>query len=74
MQVQSGWKYQAKQNSIGGLLKAMFGYNGNPSFLEVTGYILYLLILVGYHVYQQRTLPAGTVIKAQEEPPTSLTG
>jgi high-affinity iron transporter len=54
---------------IGGLLKAMFGYNGNPSFLEVTGYVLYLLILAGYYAYQQRTPPASITIKAHEESP-----
>ena len=58
---------------IGGLLKAMFGYNGNPSFLEVTGYVLYLLILVGYYLYQQRGSSAGTIVKAQKEPPASVT-
>jgi high-affinity iron transporter len=42
---------------IGGLLRAMFGYNGNPSFLEVTSYVLYLLILSGYYAYQQRVRP-----------------
>ncbi|MHA2072596.1 MAG: FTR1 family iron permease, partial [Candidatus Thorarchaeota archaeon] len=58
---------------IGGLLKAMFGYNGNPSFLEVTGYVLYLLILAGYYAYQQRTPPASITIKAHEESPASVT-
>jgi high-affinity iron transporter len=58
---------------IGGLLKAMFGYNGNPSFLEVTGYVLYLLILAGYYAYQQQTPPASTAIKAHEEASTEAT-
>ena len=57
---------------IGGLLKAMFGYNGNPSFLEVTGYVLYLLILAGYYAYQQRTLRSGIAAKAHEEAPASV--
>ncbi|MGD9381323.1 MAG: FTR1 family protein [Candidatus Thorarchaeota archaeon] len=58
---------------IGGLLKAMFGYNGNPSFLEVTGYVFYLLILAGYYAYQQR-LPqvSSTAMNAHEEAPTSV--
>ncbi|MHA2385575.1 MAG: FTR1 family iron permease [Candidatus Thorarchaeota archaeon] len=58
---------------IGGLLKAMFGYNGNPSFLEVTGYALYLLILAGYYAYQQRNQPASTAINDHEETPASVT-
>ena len=57
---------------IGGLLKAMFGYNGNPSFLEVSGYVLYLLILAGYYTYQQRTPHSGIAAKAHEEAPTSV--
>ncbi|MHA2142349.1 MAG: FTR1 family iron permease [Candidatus Thorarchaeota archaeon] len=58
---------------IGGLLKAMFGYNGNPSFLEVTGYVLYLLILSGYYAYQQRLQQARKTINPHEEPPVSVT-
>ncbi|MFX0054008.1 MAG: FTR1 family protein [Promethearchaeota archaeon] len=52
---------------IGGLLKAMFGYNGNPSFLEVTAYVLYLLILAGYYAYQQRASSANIAIKTHAE-------
>nr|KXH78146.1 MAG: hypothetical protein AM324_10620 [Candidatus Thorarchaeota archaeon SMTZ1-83] len=58
---------------IGGLLKAMFGYNGNPSLLEVTGYVIYLLILAGYYTYQQRHPQAYTVTSAHEETPVSVT-
>jgi high-affinity iron transporter len=58
---------------IGGLLKAMFGYNGNPSFLEVTGYVFYLLILAGYYAYQQRHPQARTVTSTHEETPPSVT-
>lgn len=32
-----------EKGSIGGILKGLFGYNGNPSFLEVMGYVLYIL-------------------------------
>ncbi|MFW9803908.1 MAG: FTR1 family protein [Candidatus Thorarchaeota archaeon] len=52
---------------IGGLLKAMFGYNGNPSFLEVTGYVLYLMILAGYYAYQQRLSSANIAVKTHAE-------
>ncbi len=33
---------------IGSLAKSIFGYNGNPSALEVTVYLLYLLIMAIY--------------------------
>ncbi|MFX1368012.1 MAG: FTR1 family protein [Promethearchaeota archaeon] len=39
---------------IGGLAKAIFGYNGNPSFLEVLGYSAYMMILVGYYILKRR--------------------
>lgn len=42
---------------IGGLAKAIFGYNGNPSFLEVTGYVLYLIILAAYYTKQKQQSP-----------------
>ena len=58
---------------IGGLLKAMFGYNGNPSFLEVIGYVLYLLILSGYYAYQQRVGPTPIADETHVEAPTSVT-
>lgn len=32
-----------EKSTIGGLLKGLFGYNGNPSLLEVINYIAYLL-------------------------------
>lgn len=32
---------------FGSLLKSLFGYNGNPSLLEVAGYWVYLLLIAG---------------------------
>jgi high-affinity iron transporter len=34
-----------EQGVVGTFLKALFGYNGNPSLLEVISYILYLIII-----------------------------
>jgi len=31
-----------ENGTLGSLLKALFGYNGNPSLLEVVGYLAYL--------------------------------
>ncbi|MFW9913266.1 MAG: FTR1 family protein [Candidatus Thorarchaeota archaeon] len=57
---------------IGGLLKAMFGYNGNPSFLEVTGYVLYLLILSAYYAYQQHVRPTPIANETHVEASASV--
>ena len=33
---------------LGSILKGLFGYNGNPSLVEVISYVLYLLIIIVY--------------------------
>ncbi len=38
------------KGAIGGFLKALFGYNGNPSALEVIAYVSYLLIVSLYYL------------------------
>lgn len=32
-----------ESGTVGGLMKGVFGYNGNPNLIEVLGYVLYLL-------------------------------
>jgi high-affinity iron transporter len=39
-----------EKGAIGSLAKTLFGYNGNPSALEVVAYISYLLIVSGYYI------------------------
>ncbi len=39
---------------IGGLAKSLFGYNGNPSLLEVVGYLSYLGLVSIYFVVKKR--------------------
>jgi len=34
-----------ENSTLGGILKALFGYNGNPSLLEVVSYVAYYLII-----------------------------
>jgi high-affinity iron transporter len=34
-----------ENSTVGGILKALFGYNGNPSLLEVVSYVAYYLIV-----------------------------
>jgi len=40
---------------IGAMFKALFGYNGNPSALEVIVYIGYLVVLSSYYLRNRRT-------------------
>ncbi len=52
---------------IGGLAKAIFGYNGNPSFLEVLGYSAYMMILVGYYMLKRRSGSSPRVSQDNQE-------
>lgn len=38
-----------EKGAIGGILKGLFGYNGNPNLLEVLAYIIYLVVIVGIY-------------------------
>jgi high-affinity iron transporter len=46
-----------EQGGLGVFLKALFGYNGNPSLLEVAAYILYFAV-VGLAIWKQRKTQA----------------
>ncbi len=35
-----------EKGTFGEILKGLFGYNGNPSLLEVSGYFLYLILII----------------------------
>ncbi|MFW9908849.1 MAG: FTR1 family protein [Candidatus Thorarchaeota archaeon] len=43
-----------ERGAIGGLAKALFGYNGNPSALEVVAYISYILIVSLYYLSRRK--------------------
>lgn len=47
-----------EKGTVGQLLTALFGYNGNPSLTEILAYVLYLL---GITVLWRRTSPAAVV-------------
>ncbi|MFX1606374.1 MAG: FTR1 family protein [Promethearchaeota archaeon] len=49
---------------IGGMAKALFGYNGNPSALEVIAYVAYLGLALAYFWNKQK----GTGVKPSEKP------
>jgi high-affinity iron transporter len=42
--------------AIGGLAKALFGYNGNPSALEVVAYLAYLAMAISYFWRKRKTV------------------
>ncbi|MGY5876027.1 MAG: FTR1 family protein [Candidatus Thorarchaeota archaeon] len=43
-----------EKGAIGSLAKTLFGYNGNPSALEVVAYISYLFIVSGYYILSRK--------------------
>ena len=47
-----------ENSTVGGFLKGIFGYNGNPSLLEIVAYPLYLGIALFYFL-RPATTPAG---------------
>lgn len=61
------------ENGVGGsLLKALFGYNGNPSLLEVTSYIVYLVIVtLGNRLVRWRMASHAGAGSALDSPSTS---
>lgn len=44
---------------IGGLAKSLFGYDGNPSALEVLGYLSYILIVSAYYLRNRPIKDSG---------------
>jgi len=42
-------------SDFGRLLTALFGYNGNPSLVEVLGYLSYWLLIVAW-IYRDSTV------------------
>ncbi|MFW9918047.1 MAG: FTR1 family protein [Candidatus Thorarchaeota archaeon] len=62
------------KGEIGSMLKALFGYNGNPSALEIVSYIGYLLIVSLYYVLRksnvqtkEETTPPRTFANTMQE-------
>ena len=49
-------------SGVGLWLKALLGYNGNPSLLEVIAYPLYLALALWYFVAQRPQVPAVTPV------------
>ena len=53
------------KGAIGGLAKALFGYNGNPSALEVVAYVTYLVVAFSYLWIKQKRLDSTRDKKEQ---------
>jgi high-affinity iron transporter len=52
---------------IGALAKSLFGYNGNPSALEVIAYVSYILVVAVYY-WQKRELQENPIETAVHAP------
>lgn len=46
---------------IGGLAKALFGYDGNPSALELVGYAFYILVVSSYYLMNRPSKDSGRI-------------
>jgi high-affinity iron transporter len=51
---------------IGGIAKALFGYNGNPSALEVVAYLAYLCIAFSYLWMKQKRASSLSIVKSDK--------
>ena len=56
-----------ERGAIGALAKALFGYNGNPSALEVIGYVAYLGLLSVYYTIAVRKRGTSVVQDSSSE-------
>ena len=48
-----------ENSNLGRLLKGLFGYNGNPSLIEIVAYVGYLATTLTYFLRTPRAEPAG---------------
>ncbi len=55
------------KGAIGGLAKALFGYNGNPSALEVVAYVTYLAIAFTYLWVKQNGMNLAKAKKTRKD-------
>jgi high-affinity iron transporter len=59
---------------VGGMLKALFGYNGNPSALEMVAYVAYLGIAIAYLWRKQNRMSSAPSEKPRDAPLATPTG
>jgi len=61
-----GYPLLHENGLIGGMAKALFGYNGNPSALEIVAYVGYLVIAFTYLWVKQKELSSTQSKKTRE--------
>lgn len=66
-----GYPLFHEKGLIGGMAKALFGYNGNPSALEVASYFAYLSIAFTYLWVKQQGFASTLAKKPSETPLTT---
>lgn len=54
-----------EKGNAGELLKHLFGYNGNPSLIEVVSYILYLNTIYWFYIFTKK-IPLGANSKGEK--------
>ncbi|MFQ6127552.1 MAG: FTR1 family protein [Thermoplasmata archaeon] len=62
-----------EKGAIGGILKSLFGYNGNPSLTEVIVYVSYWIAIFGYLAYMN-TLNVKSLLHSISSKIRSMTG
>jgi high-affinity iron transporter len=55
------------KSELGLVLKALFGYNGNPSLTEVIAYLVFLAFLLGNYFRFQRSQTIKTRVTPQHQ-------
>jgi high-affinity iron transporter len=66
-----GFPLLHEKGLIGGMLKALFGYNGNPSALEMVAYVAYLIIAFVYLRTKQDGMNSVVTEKPDEAMPVT---
>lgn len=60
-------------SALGSILKGLFGYNGNPSLLEVIAFVAYLAVALTLHLHKQGQLHLRRTPSTQTETSSSST-
>jgi high-affinity iron transporter len=47
-------------SGVGGILRAIFGYQANPTWLEIVGWLAYLIVVGGLFLRSRPAIPAAT--------------
>jgi high-affinity iron transporter len=53
-------------SGVGGILRAIFGYQANPTWLEIVGWLAYLVVVGGLFLRSSPAIPAATPVSIPE--------